>query len=418
MIFLSLGSNQGNRLYHLQEAVVLLKKRCLKQMQCSIVLETEAILLPNAPSSWNIPFLNMIIFGTTDLSPLQLLHEIKLIEQTLGRPAQYERWSPRIIDIDILLWDDLKLDSPELIIPHPELQNRPFLIHLLSLIGLNNLPCHDLKTSFLNSYALFPKLVGIVNVTADSFSDGGKYNTTEKAIAHAIQLTKEGASLVDIGAQSTRPGATLKTPQEEYETLEVVLDGLLPMMQKGEIRISIDTFWPEVIKKIVDRYPITWINDVSGSLDDGTLTLIAEKKVQLCIMHSLGIPPSKEKILPLNKNPMESVLEWAQINVERLLKLGFKQEDIILDPGIGFGKSAYQNLELLKNLKALANLGAPTLVGHSRKSFIGSFSSQKAQERDIETLAVSAYLKNKVDYLRVHNVAHHMRFFVGQSVVA
>src|SRR5260221_9678070 len=108
MVFLSLGSNQGNRLYYLQQAVVLLKERCLKQIHCSIVLETEAILPPNAPSAWNIPFLNMIVSGTTDLSPLELLVEIKLIEQALGRPLQYERWSPRFIDIDILLWDELR----------------------------------------------------------------------------------------------------------------------------------------------------------------------------------------------------------------------------------------------------------------------------------------------------------------------
>ncbi len=418
MIFLSLGSNQGNRLYHLQEAVALLKKRCLTNVYCSIILETEALLLPDSPSSWDKPFLNMIVSGTTLLSPLQLLQEIKLIEQTLGRPTQYEKWSPRIIDIDILLWKDLIVDSPDLSIPHPELNKRPFLIHLLNLMGYDYHSDHYEKTAFLNTFALSPKLVGIVNVTSDSFSDGGKYNTAEKAIEHAIQLAEQGASIIDIGAQSTKPGATLKTPEAEYAILKPVLEGLLPEMQKGKLRVSIDTFWPEVIKNTLENYPVTWINDVSANLDDETLSLIAEKKVQLCIMHSLSIPPSKEKILPIEKKPIDLVLEWAQINLERLLKLGFMQEDIILDPGIGFGKSAYQNLELLKHVEFLANLGAPILVGHSRKSFIGSFSNQQAQERDIETLSVSSYLKNKVDYLRVHNVAEHMRFFVGQSLVA
>jgi 2-amino-4-hydroxy-6-hydroxymethyldihydropteridine diphosphokinase/dihydropteroate synthase len=214
VIYISIGSNLGHRLNYLYQAVSLLKKHILN-VQYSIILETKCILPDAAPLEWDKLFLNMIIAGDSYLSPELLLSEIKQIEFKLGRPEIYEKWAPRVIDLDILLWNDYILNKPYLKIPHPELANRPFLLHLLSTMGINR-EDQVIKNCFHRSYALFPRLVGIVNVTSNSFSDGGLYNTTNKAISRAIKLSEEGASIIEIGAQSTRPGAIIQSDEQEY----------------------------------------------------------------------------------------------------------------------------------------------------------------------------------------------------------
>lgn len=418
MIYISIGSNEGNRLDALQQAFTLLKNRCLKNIRSSIVLETEAIMPDGAPTSWNKPFLNMIISGRSDLEPEQLLAELKCIERTMGRPAQYDRWAPRVIDLDILLWDNITLETQALTIPHPELNNRPFLLHLLALMGVKHLQSRLFSPCFLKSFVLSPKLVGIVNITMDSFSDGGQFNVPKKAIDHALQLAKEGASIVEIGAQSTRPGAVMQSPESEYSILEPVLDGLMPWVEAGFLRISVDTFSPIVIQRVLNNYPVAWINDVKGDLDDITLKLIREQGCHLCIMHSLDIPPKQQRVLSVDCVPVDIIKKWAENKIERLLDIGFKQENIIIDPGIGFGKSAYQSIQLLRDLTRLKKLHSPILVGHSRKSYIEAFSTTKASERDLDTLAVSASIQHTVDFLRVHNIKDHMTFLVGSQVIA
>jgi 2-amino-4-hydroxy-6-hydroxymethyldihydropteridine diphosphokinase len=145
MIYISLGSNLGNRINNLWLAVNLLTKRCLRDVSCSIVLETEAILPEGVPVTWNKPFLNMIISGKTNLSPKELLQALKVIEGDVGRTHIYEKWAPRIIDLDILLYGGLQIDEPNLTIPHPELNNRNFLQHLLSLMGVDPWQWHSVK---------------------------------------------------------------------------------------------------------------------------------------------------------------------------------------------------------------------------------------------------------------------------------
>jgi 2-amino-4-hydroxy-6-hydroxymethyldihydropteridine diphosphokinase / dihydropteroate synthase len=131
MIYISLGSNLGDRLSYLEHAVHLLTARYLKNCECSIILETECILPEDAPSDWNKPYLNMVVKAQSDLSPNALLQGLKQIEHEIGRPKIYKRWSPRIIDLDILLWEGVTIQTPLLTIPHPELANRPFLHQLL-----------------------------------------------------------------------------------------------------------------------------------------------------------------------------------------------------------------------------------------------------------------------------------------------
>uniref|UniRef100_A0A1A9VKC8 Pterin-binding domain-containing protein n=1 Tax=Glossina austeni TaxID=7395 RepID=A0A1A9VKC8_GLOAU len=430
MIYISIGSNIGNRFSHLQRAAQLLKERYFKDLKSSIILETKAILPNGAPPEWDKPFLNMIVYGSCSSSPEELLKGLKQIECDIGRLQVYEKWAPRVIDLDILLWDDLTLDTPYLRIPHPELINRPFLLHLMAMLNpMDNTPIinktfgtvaydiPNIQDCFLKSFTLSPELVGIVNITLDSFSDGGLYYDADQATKQALQLVSDGASIVDLGAQSTRPGSLMQIPEEEYARLKPVLDNLSDYMKAGDIKVSIDSFWPDVILNVLKHYKITWVNDQKEALDNNTLKAIASNGCSIVIMHSLSIPPHRDNIIPGDTDPIDIINNWAEKSISRLLTLGFDQSSIIIDPGIGFGKSLYQNIWLLRNIEALRSFGCKVLVGHSRKSFISSFSTEPVFNRDLETIALSSALHNKVDFLRVHNVRDHMRFFVAQAAL-
>ncbi|WP_375316154.1 dihydropteroate synthase [Wolbachia endosymbiont (group A) of Colletes cunicularius] len=430
MIYISIGSNIGNRFSHLQRAAQLLKERYFKDLKSSIILETKAILPNGAPPEWDKPFLNMIVYGSCSSSPEELLKGLKQIECDIGRPQVYEKWAPRVIDLDILLWDDLTLDTPYLRIPHPELINRPFLLHLMAMLNpMDNTPIinktfgtvaydiPNIQDCFLKSFTLSPELVGIVNITPDSFSDGGLYYDSDQATKQALRLLSDGASIVELGAQSTRPGSLMQIPEEEYARLKPVLDNLSNYMKAGDIKVSIDSFWPDVILNVLEHYNIAWVNDQKEALDNNTLKAIASNGCSIVIMHSLSIPPHRDNIIPDDTDPIDIINNWAEKSISRLLTLGFDQSSIIIDPGIGFGKSLYQNIWLLRNIEALRSFGCKVLVGHSRKSFISSFSTEPVFNRDLETIALSSALHNKVDFLRVHNVRDHMRFFVAQAAL-
>ncbi|MFP3026537.1 MAG: dihydropteroate synthase, partial [Wolbachia sp.] len=234
----------------------------------------------------------------------------------------------------------------------------------------------------------------------------------DQATKQALQLVSDGASIVDLGAQSTRPGSLIQTPKADYARLKPVFDNLNQCMKVGDIKVSIDSFWPDVILNVLEHYNIAWVNDQKGDLDDNTLKAIASSGCSIVIMHSLSIPPHSDNIIPSDIDPIDTINNWAERNINRLLALGFDQSSIIIDPGIGFGKSLYQNIWLLRNIEALQSFGCKVLVGHSRKLFISSFSTEPVFNRDLETIALSSALHNKVDFLRVHNVRDHMRFFV------
>jgi 2-amino-4-hydroxy-6-hydroxymethyldihydropteridine diphosphokinase/dihydropteroate synthase len=295
MIYISLGSNLGNRLSNLQAAIYHINQSGFKICKQSIIIETAALLPENAPDSWNLSYLNMMIAGETILEPETLLVKLQQIELQLGRPKNHAKWSPRIIDLDIVLWDDASIYTPNLTIPHPELIRRNFWQYLL-----NNLKhphyrhCNPLD--IISSKIIAPKLMGIVNVTQDSFSDGGLYFSSDAAYQHALKLHSEGASGLDIGAQSTRPGAVMLSGKEEIAALEPILTKIISDPNMQNVKLSIDTFRPEVALTLAKKYPLTWINDVSGKLDNETLKTLQKLGCGLCIMHSLSVPADPKKV--------------------------------------------------------------------------------------------------------------------------
>lgn len=427
MIYIAIGSNLGNRLGNIHQALQLLTESGFEIVQQSPIIENKAILPADALAEWDQPFLNMVVAGNTTQSLDALLHTLKHIEQQLGRDLNAPRWSPRMMDLDMLMAGDQQLKTPHYCVPHPELLNRPFLIHLLALMAPELKHPQTQQTfsaiayatagmddCYLQSLVATPKWVGIVNVTPDSFSDGGQFFAADNAIKQVRTLHAAGASVIDIGAQSTNPKAQIISVTEEYQRLKPVLDALTPIIKEKNIRISIDSFSDETVKACLDHYPIAWINDVKGALSDACLREIARQGCQLVAMHSLSIPPNQNQVIPLSVSPIETLCTWAEQKINHLLDCGFTRSQIILDPGIGFGKTPYQNMALIKEIAQLKSFGCALLVGHSRKSFMNVWNHLPADQRDIETLALSHYLaKQGVDYLRVHNLRDHQRFFVA-----
>ena len=412
-VILGLGSNVGDRAENLRAAICALALH-LKNIRESTVLESAALLPENAPIDWDMPYLNMAIAGKTTLSPRELLSTIKEIEQKLGR-EKIGHWSPRNIDIDILAFGDLQVDESDLTIPHKELLNRDFALKpLLELAPDWVHPAIVVipeKSGILSQDSRLrgndkPSFVGIVNVTPDSFSDGGRNFAPEKAIAAIKKLLEDGAEIIDIGAESTRPNAILISPDEEWARLAPVLAA----RAQFDALISVDTRHAQTAKKAIAT-GVDWINDVSGFSAPDMVDAVKSADCKIVVMHSLSVPADKNVVLPDGCDVVAEVFDWAKVRIKALENAGIKRERIIFDIGIGFGKTAAQSHELIKNITKFKELGVALFVGHSRKSFLGANS---VAEADQKTLEISKFLaKNGVEYLRVHNVQIHKSVLYG-----
>jgi len=250
-------------------------------------------------------------------------------------------------------------------------------------------------------------IMGVLNVTPDSFSDGSKFYTEGHAIEHALQMERAGADLIDIGAESTRPGSEGIPAEEEWRRLFPVLSGLRRLLK---IPISIDTQKAEVAETALDA-GAEIINDISGLKSDPRIAEVAARhRVPLILMHMRGEPRTMQKG-PFAREVMKDVLQGLRRSVASARKAGVRKSQIILDPGIGFGKSYAQNYELLLRLPELADLGFPLLVGTSRKGFLGATLAVDGKPAPPEgriwgtAATVTASILNGAHIVRVHDVA-------------
>ncbi len=250
-------------------------------------------------------------------------------------------------------------------------------------------------------------VMGVLNVTPDSFSDGGKFQQTESAVEHSFAIEGAGADLLDIGGESTRPGAEEISTSEELDRILPVLEALRGRLK---IPISVDTRRAAVAKQVL-RAGAELVNDVSGLKNGAHLAEVAAQGgVALILMHMRGEPRTMQKG-PFAREVMKDVIDGLRRSVRMARKAGVAKSQIILDPGIGFGKSFAQNYELLRKLPQLANLGYPLLVGTSRKGFLGTTLGREGQpappeERIWGTAAtVTASILNGAHIVRVHDVA-------------
>ena len=243
-------------------------------------------------------------------------------------------------------------------------------------------------------------IMGILNVTPDSFSDGGEYYDVEAAVTHAKEMVAEGADIIDVGGESTRPGAKKITPQEEIERIKPVIKALV---EEIEVPISVDTYKPQVAREVLEL-GVDMINDVRGLQWDSEMAkVVAEYDVPIVIMHNGRGNDSKKDIIIAIKTFLRESIRMAK-------KAGVKEENIILDPGIGFGISQFENKEIMRRLSEIKRLGYPLLLGTSRKSMLGEILDTPAEERVEGTVATTVMgIMQGVDIFRVHDVAENLQ---------
>jgi dihydropteroate synthase len=246
-------------------------------------------------------------------------------------------------------------------------------------------------------------IMGVVNVTPDSFSDGGAFDDHVAAIAHARRLISEGAAIVDVGGESTRPGADPVPAEEELERVIPVVEGVAALNLPAQI--SIDTMKARVAEAALDA-GASYVNDVTAFRHDPDLAaLVADRGADCCLMHMLGEPRTMQDD-PRYDDVVDDVKAFLHGRLKAAVEAGIAEQRIQLDPGIGFGKTLEHNLELLRRLDELTTLGRPIVIGTSRKSFLGRLTGRDVTERVHATVATSVIaFERGARVFRVHDVA-------------
>ncbi len=262
------------------------------------------------------------------------------------------------------------------------------------------------KKNFSNlNFKKIPNIIGILNLTPDSFSDGGKFNSKKKGVIHSMDLYNFGADLIDVGGESTRPGSKAISENQEWNRINKILKIL-----SKKIPLSLDTRKSNIMEKGI-KLGVKLINDVSGlSYDSNTFSVLKKYKIPFVIQHSQGSPESMQN-KPKYKNELLEIYDFFENKIKFLRSKGINHNNIILDPGIGFGKNLKHNMSLIKNISIFHSLGFPILVGNSRKRFIKEISGKNdSKSRFGGTMASSIYLMMQgVHILRIHDVNELMQ---------
>ena len=267
---------------------------------------------------------------------------------------------------------------------------------MTSVLSSTRLPCGSRVLDLAHTHVM-----GILNVTPDSFSDGGRFSQLDAALRHAAAMVAAGATIIDVGGESTRPGARAVSPVEEMERVAPIVERI---HRELDVIISVDTSTPAVMRETA-RLGAGLINDVRSLQRDGALDAAAATGLPVCLMHMLGEPGTMQDA-PHYDNLVEEVTEFLVDRIAQCAAVGIAPERIILDPGFGFAKTLQHNLSLFKHMEALHALGRPLLVGVSRKSMVGQTLSRPVAERLYGSLALAALAITKgARILRVHDVA-------------
>ncbi|KAM0309026.1 hypothetical protein ACHAO8_009433 [Botrytis cinerea] len=435
LAYIALGSNLGDRVGWIETACNKMSQRGIRVKRTSGLWETEPMYVLDQEN-----FLNGACEVETTLEPIALLNELQAIENEMGRMKIIDK-GPRNIDLDILLYENEVVDHPRLQIPHPGMAEREFVLRpLAELIPgqplnpkspwkftqdyLNELPpsptplstITPLHASTGSLHALKKNrqthVMAILNMTPDSFSDGGK-NLNERNFLRtkSSQLIEVGATIIDIGGQSTAPGAPEVSSEEEINRVLPAIQEIRNTKSPKTVTISIDTYRASVARAAVEA-GADIINDVSsGQLDPEMLPTMAQLGKTVCLMHMRGTPATMNTLT--DYEPEGLIPTIAKELLERVAEAeaaGIRRWRIILDPGIGFAKTQNQNLEILRRMDELRDWpglqGLPWLLGASRKKFIGNITGvDSPSERDWGTAAtVTAAIQGGADIVRVHSV--------------
>ncbi|KAK6533903.1 trifunctional dihydropteroate synthetase [Arthrobotrys megalospora] len=429
--FIAFGSNLGDKFALIRDALAELNKRGIKVIRTSSLYESKPMYVEDQDL-----FLNGVCQVQTKLSPMELLRELQAIENHFGRVKLIDK-GPRNIDLDILLYGTQIVSEPDLKIPHASMLEREFVLRPLCDIA-PDLPHPQTSTTFASHLSSLPgestvyprvlispsipslqpasktrptHIMAIINLTPDSFSDGGVHSTpnVEETVSKAV---KAGVSIIDLGGMSTRPNAAEISEAEEIERVIPAIKAIRSSSDPAvrSVTLSIDTFRASVAKAAVEA-GADIINDISGGvLDPNMIQTAIELDVPIMLMHMRGTPQNMNSLAEYPDGVIETVGRELEERLDTALKAGVKRWKIILDPGLGFAKTTQHNLEILRDfakLKARKGLnGIPWLVGPSRKKFIGEITgvSDAAQRQWGTGAAVTACVAGGADIVRVHDI--------------
>lgn len=428
-VFLGLGSNVGDRHANLMDAIAGLR-RYIRDLKISSIHQTK----PEGHLDQDT-FLNAVVQGTTAMSPHELLAANQNLEKEIGRIKRF-RNGPREIDIDILFYDDLIMEpvnssnshvqaQAKLQIPHPRITERIFVLEPLVELApyyihpVKNRMTHELLTDLRLPSKVRTKIVGILNLSPESFA--GEFCTDiDATVARAVSMVKEGADIIDIGAQSTRPGSVRLSLDEELRRLQGAISTIKKVLP--DMPISIDATRPECVRLALDE-GVDMVNDISGGrmneIESNTEHIVdmvtkhpRGRDIQYILTHSQGSFDELHKKYSY-ENIIKDLKEYFIQVIKELTEKGLSRDQIILDPGIGFSKSGEQNMEILRRLHKLHEIGLPLYIGISRKKFIGTLikdinpeAERDPKERDIGTTILHAHcFRSGVAYIRTHNIS-------------
>lgn len=430
-VYLALGSNLGDRRANLAAALAALAPQ-VRLLKRSALYETAPWGYADQPD-----FLNQVVAAETALPPVELLAYLKEIEVQVGRQPSF-RYGPRAIDLDILFYDELVLETPELVIPHPRLDERlfvlaplaeiaPELVHPVLGVSIGDLlvrlpeqeraACRRLEPAVL-TFGKRTLIMGVLNLTPDSFSGDGllvEDDPLAAALEQARRFAAEGADILDLGGESTRPGAGQVSAEAELGRVLPVIQAIAAEL---DVLVSVDTYKAAVAEAALAAGAHI-LNDVWGFKADPDIAAVAAKfQAPVILMHnrsSWAHAQIKERLggryvgIPY-ENLVEDVKRELLESVAIAHQASIADDKIILDPGIGFGKSVEQNLELLDRLGEIKALGYPVLLGPSRKSFIGYTLDLPPDQRLEGTAAAAAIgIARGADIIRVHDVQFMQR---------
>lgn len=246
-----------------------------------------------------------------------------------------------------------------------------------------------------------PVIMGILNVTPDSFSDGGEFDQVSTAVKHALEIQEEGADIIDVGGESTRPGAEPVNQEQEIQRVIPVINAI---RGRSDVLISVDTSKPAVMRAAIQA-GANLVNDVNALRAEGAAECCAEFDVPVCLMHMKGEPRTMQQN-PDYGDVVGEVRDFLQERARRCIEAGISKEHIIIDPGFGFGKTLDQNVTLLNQLDAICELHFPVMVGISRKSMLGTILDRPVDERLVGSIAAAAIAYSRgARVFRVHDVA-------------
>ncbi len=425
MIIIALGGNlpsrEGAHRETLRRALPFIEAEGLRILARSSLWLTEPV--PRSNNPW---YANQVIEIATTLPPAEVLAALHRIEARFER-IRSVRDAPRTLDLDLIAYHGVITTTHELILPHPRMHQRAFVLAPLSEIAPGF--CHPVSGETVDAMLAqsdstgicrlrdVPMIMGVVNVTPDSFSDATPLIDSDQAIAHALQLMDEGADILDIGGESTRPGATPVSPIEEQRRIMPVIEAIAKVAaERGRI-VSVDTRHSSTMALAI-KAGATMINDVSALGDPHSPALLAEAKVQIVLMHMQGHPQTMQ-LSPVYEDVVADVTLFLDAACNRAIAAGIEANQIWVDPGIGFGKTLAHNIALLNATSRFGANGRKTLIGASRKGFIARIDRDGAASERLggSIAAALAAAARGATAIRVHDVAQTRQAFAVWSAI-